>query len=183
MWLAISATLVAGMQVGFLFLEAGFVRSKNSVNVALKNIADFALAVLAFCFVGAAIMFASNSSGVIGFDWSLVGYDDDGGIVLFLLFQAFFCGTAATIVSGAVAERTRFSAYIILTLPLTALLYPLVGHWVWASGLPGGEAQGWLEALGFIDFAGSTVVHATGGAAALAIPMQRAVRQHWQSCW
>ncbi|WP_432201269.1 methyl-accepting chemotaxis protein [Erythrobacter sp. W53] len=178
MWLAIAATLVAGMQVGFLFLEAGFVRSKNSINVALKNIADFALAVIAFCFVGAAIMFASDTNGIVGFDWSLAGYDDDGSVVLFLLLQAFFCGTAATIVSGAIAERMHFSAYVILTLPLTALLYPIIGHWAWASSLPGGAGQGWLEARGFIDFAGSSVVHATGGAAALAILLIIGPRTH-----
>ena len=169
MWLAIAATLVAGMQIGFLFLEAGFVRSKNSINVAMKNIADFVLAVIAFCFFGAAIMFASDSGGVFGFDSSLIGYGDDGAIVLFLLFQAFFCGTAATIVSGAIAERSHFSSYIVMTLPLTAVIYPIVGHWAWGSALPGGSGAGWLETRGFIDFAGSTVVHATGGAAALAI--------------
>jgi len=167
-WLAIAATLVAGMQIGFLFLEAGFVRSKNSINVALKNIADFGLAVLAFCFFGAAIMFA-QSSGVLGFDASLIGYSERGDIILFLVFQSLFCGTAATIVSGAIAERTRFSSYIILTLPLTALIYPVIGHWAWASGMPGGSGEGWLEAMGFIDFAGSTIVHLTGGVAALAI--------------
>ena len=169
LWLAIAATLVAGMQIGFLFLEAGFVRSKNSINVALKNVADFALALVAFAFFGAAIMFASGGS-FIGFEWSYAGYDDSGELVLFFLFQALFCGTAATIVSGAVAERTQFTSYLIVTLPLTAVFYPIVGHWAWASILPGGaNASGWLEALGFVDFAGSTVVHLTGGMAALAV--------------
>ncbi len=169
LWLAIAATLVAGMQIGFLFLEAGFVRSKNSINVALKNIADFALALVAFAFFGAAIMFSSGG-GFAGFELAYAGYDGGSELMLFFIFQALFCGTAATIVSGAVAERTQFTSYLIVTLPLTALIYPLVGHWSWASILPGGTNEaGWLEAMGFIDFAGSTVVHLTGGAAALAV--------------
>ncbi len=167
-WLALACVLVAGMQIGFLFLEAGFVRSKNSINVSMKNLADFVVAVLAFHIVGAAIMFGPGF-GLIGFDASLMGYSGSGSVTLFLLFQALFCGTAATIVSGAIAERLRFSAYVLLTLPLTALIYPIVGHWAWASLLPGGTGKGWLETLGFIDFAGSSVVHLAGGAAALAI--------------
>lgn len=160
--------LVAGMQIGFLFLEAGFVRSKNSINVSMKNLADFVIAVLSFHILGAAIMFGGGF-GAFGFDLGLMAYSGSGEIVLFLLFQALFCGTAATIVSGAIAERLKFSAYLILTIPLTMLIYPIIGHWAWAGLLPGGEGKGWLEALGFFDFAGSSVVHVTGGAAALAI--------------
>ena len=168
LWMAMACVLIAMMQIGFLFLEAGFVRSKNSINVSMKNLADFVTAILCFHILGAAIMFGGGF-GAIGFDVDLLAFSGSGEVTLFLLFQALFCGTAATIVSGAVAERLRFSAYICLTLPLTALIYPIVGHWVWASGLPGGSGQGWLEALGFFDFAGSSVVHLTGGAAALAI--------------
>ncbi len=167
-WLALACVLVVGMQIGFLFLEAGFVRSKNSINVSMKNLADFVVAVLVFHIFGAAIMFGGGF-GLIGFDAGLLGYSGEGSITLFLLFQALFCGTAATIVSGAVAERMRFSAYILMTLPLTALIYPLIGHWAWASYLPGGSGQGWLQQLGFIDFAGGSVVHLAGGAAALGI--------------
>ncbi|WP_394731251.1 methyl-accepting chemotaxis protein [Altererythrobacter sp. GH1-8] len=170
-WLAVAIVLVTGMQIGFLFLEAGLVRSKNSINVALKNIADLALALLAYSFFGAAIMFASGGS-LIGFDLTYVGYDDQSEVIMFLMLQALFCGTAATIVSGAVAERTQFTSYLILTLPLTALIYPIIGHWTWASLLPGGENRpGWLEAIGFIDHAGSSIVHMTGGVAALAVLM------------
>ncbi len=167
-WLGIACALVAGMQIGFLFLEAGFVRSKNSINVSMKNLADFAIAVLSFHVLGAAIMFGAGY-GVAGFDTSLIAFSGSGEVTLFLLFQALFCGTAATIVSGAVAERLKFNSYLLLTLPLTLLIYPMVGHWAWAGALPGGSGQGWLEALGFFDFAGSSVVHVTGGAAALAI--------------
>ncbi len=167
-WLALACVLVAGMQIGFLFLEAGFVRSKNSINVSMKNLADFVVAVLVFHIFGAAIMFGGGF-GLIGFDAGLLGYSGEGSVTLFLLFQALFCGTAATIVSGAVAERMRFSAYILLTIPLTALIYPMIGHWAWASYLPGGSGEGWLQQLGFIDFAGSSVVHLAGGAAALGI--------------
>lgn len=167
-WLGIAAILVVGMQIGFLFLEAGFVRSKNSINVSIKNVADFAIAVLAFHVIGAAIMFGEGI-GVAGFDPGLMVYSGSADVTLYLLFQAMFCGTAATIVSGAVAERIRFNAYLLLTLPLTVLVYPVVGHWTWAGLLPGGSGQGWLEALGYIDFAGSSVVHLTGGAASLAV--------------
>ena len=167
-WLGIACVLVASMQVGFLFLEAGFVRSKNSINVSMKNLADFVIAVLAFHILGAAILFGQGL-GFAGFDVGLMAYSGSGDVTLFLMFQALFCGTAATIVSGAVAERVRFNAYLILTLPLTALVYPIIGHWAWASQLPGGTARGWLEGLGYFDFAGSSVVHITGGAAALAI--------------
>ncbi|MEP6199870.1 MAG: hypothetical protein ABJ135_00140, partial [Marinomonas sp.] len=168
LWIAMACVLVAMMQIGFLFLEAGFVRSKNSINVSMKNLADFVTAILCFHILGAAIMFGGGF-GAIGFDADLLAFSGSGEVTLYLLFQPLFCGTAATIVSGAVAERLRFSAYIYLTLPLSVLIYPIVGHWAWASGLPGGTAQGWLEAWGFIDFAGASVVHLTGGAAALAI--------------
>ncbi|MEL7188317.1 MAG: methyl-accepting chemotaxis protein [Pseudomonadota bacterium] len=170
LWMALACVLVAAMQIGFLFLEAGFVRSKNSINVSMKNLADFVLAVLSFHILGAAIMFGGGL-GFVGFDTGLIAYSGSGEITLFLLFQALFCGTAATIVSGAVAERMRFTAYLILTLPLTMLVYPMVGHWAWGGLLPGAETQGWLERVGFFDFAGSSVVHLTGGAAALAILM------------
>ncbi|MDY7097764.1 MAG: methyl-accepting chemotaxis protein [Pseudomonadota bacterium] len=167
-WLGIACVLVAGMQIGFLFVEAGFVRSKNSINVSMKNLADFVIAVLSFHVVGAAIIFGPGI-GFAGFDPAFLAFSGTADVTLFLVFQALFCGTAATIVSGAVAERLRFNSYLILTLPLTALVYPIIGHWAWASGLPGGTGQGWLEAIGFFDFAGSSVVHLTGGAAALGI--------------
>ncbi len=168
LWIAIACVLVASMQIGFLFLEAGFVRSKNSINVSLKNIADFAVAVLIFNLLGAAIMFGPGS-GFVGFDPNLIGHTANSEVVLFLMLQALFCGTTATIVSGAVAERIRFFSYLALTLPLALIVYPIIGHWVWASSLPGGTAVGWLDGIGFMDAAGSSVVHLTGGAAALAI--------------
>ncbi|NJM51847.1 MAG: hypothetical protein HC843_14075 [Sphingomonadales bacterium] len=169
-WLCLSAILVAGMQIGFLFVEAGFVRSKNSINVAMKNVADFAVAVVAFALIGAAIMFGSSHFGLFGWSLSLASFGTDNPETLaMLLFQAMFCGTAATIISGAVAERIKFGAYLATTLFLVLLIYPVIGHWIWGSALLGQGSAGWLEKAGFTDFAGSSVVHITGGISALII--------------
>ncbi|MFC4293018.1 methyl-accepting chemotaxis protein [Sphingorhabdus arenilitoris] len=169
-WLCLSVILVAGMQIGFLFVEAGFVRSKNSINVAMKNVADFAVAVLAFVMFGAALMFGTSHSGLVGWSSGLIGFGtSDPADLAKLLFQAMFCGTAATIISGAVAERMRFSTYLAITLLLVLLVYPIIGHWIWGSAILGAGNAGWLESMGFIDFAGSAVVHITGGIAALII--------------
>ncbi|MFK7740611.1 MAG: ammonium transporter [Planctomycetota bacterium] len=167
LWLLIATALVLLMQGGFLCLEAGLTRTKNSINVAVKNLADFAVCILAFWGVGFGLMFGESASGWIGAsaflpDISAIGANQAS----FFVFQAVFCGTAVTILSGAVAERLRFSAYLLAALFISVAVYPVFGHWAW-GGVLGGQ-PGWLATLGFVDFAGSTVVHGVGGWAALA---------------
>lgn len=168
-WLIIAGILVAAMQIGFLFLEAGTVRSKNSINVAMKNLVDFVISTLCFAIIGFALMFGASRAGIIGWDERLaLLHFSDLPTETFFFFQVMFCGTASTIVSGAVAERMRFGAYMICTVLLASFIYPIAGHWAWGS-LLADTGQGWLEAIGFIDFAGSTVVHVIGGVAAFAM--------------
>lgn len=167
-WVLIAAFLVIFMNAGFGMLETGFCRQKNAVNILSKNLIVFALATLAFWFIGFSLMFGSGSGFVgwgnffLGGDPELYGLASDGGLTkdTFFLFQAAFAGTAATIVSGAVAERVKFTDFIIFSILLTGIAYPITGHWVWSG-------SGWLGGLGFHDFAGSTVVHSVGGWAAL----------------
>jgi Amt family ammonium transporter len=166
-WVLICAALVMTMQMGFLCLESGFVRGKNSINVAVKNTLDFCLACLCFWFVGFGFMFGDSLGGIIGSTGFLFGSSATGGETGFFLFQVVFCGTAATIVSGAVAERTRFVTYLGITFLLAFLVYPVFGHWAWGGSLED-SGKGWLANLGFIDFAGSTVVHSIGAWTALA---------------
>lgn len=166
-WLLISAALVFVMQAGFLCLESGQIRSKNSINVAAKNITDFMLSVAIFWCFGFALMFGESQNGWFGFSDFFFGEDQTPFQISFFVFQVMFCGTAATLLSGAVAERMRFSAYIFSTIILCTCIYPICGHWAWSS-IFSPDNQGWLERLGFVDFAGSTVVHALGGAVALA---------------
>ncbi len=161
LWVLVSAFLVFFMQAGFAMVEIGFTRAKNACNILTKNFLDFSIATLAFYFFGYAIMFGSGN-GFMGLKgWFMINPDNTSGLPLwvFWLFQVAFCGTAATIVSGGVAERMRFSAYLIYSFVISALIYPIIGHWAWGGG--------WLSSLGFTDFAGSTVVHAVGGVAAL----------------
>ncbi len=165
-WTMVAAALVFLMQGGFLLLEAGLVRSKNSINVAQKNIADFVVATCAFYLVGFALMFGPTVGGWIGVGGFAFNQRDDWDFTFFV-FQLVFCGTAATILSGAVAERMKFSGYLFATLIVSALVYPLYGHWAWGNLLIEDNAA-WLADLGFIDFAGSTVVHSIGGWIALA---------------
>jgi Amt family ammonium transporter len=160
LWVLFSATLVFLMQPGFMCLESGLTRSKNSINVAIKNLADFVISVGCFWIVGYGIMFHGGLSGTMP---ELEG----AWPATFFLFQAVFCGTATTIFSGAVAERMRFSSYAIVATLTAAFLYPLFGHWAW-GGLFEPANPGWLEARGFVDFAGSTVVHSIGGWVSLA---------------
>ena len=169
LWMLVCAALVMLMQIGFICLEDGQVRRKNSVNVAIKNIIDFALAAGIFWLFGFGFMFAGGfSQWHLASDYFLFSSTDLGLNTVFL-FQLMFAGTAATIVSGAVAERIRFSAYLILTCLVAIVVYPTFGQWVWGGALPiDGVATGWLSALGFVDFAGVSVVHATGGWVALA---------------
>jgi len=168
-WILICAALVLTMQIGFCMLEAGLVRQKNSINVAFKNLSDFIVAGLAYWAVGFGLMYGiGESTGIYGTSFFLKEHTD--GANAFFLFQMVFCSAAATIVGGALAERTRFTGYLIISALVAALFYPLVGHWVWGSAL-GMGTPGWLEQRGFIDFAGATVVHGTGGWMALAAIM------------
>jgi len=167
-WTLLAAFLVFFMQAGFALVEAGFTRAKNVVNICMKNLMDFAVGALAFWAVGFGLMFGLSTTGWFGtssFFLSDFLTDGDPWIYAFFMFQVVFAATAATIVSGAMAERTRFPAYLVYSAVLTALIYPIFGSWAWGSLFKG---NGWLEQLGFIDFAGSTVVHSIGGWAALA---------------
>lgn len=165
-WIATAAALVFFMQAGFALLEGGMSRAKNAVNVVMKNYLDVAIGSIIFWLVGYGLMFGSNPSGWIGQDHFLLGSNDAEGLdYTLLLFQTMFAATAATIASGAMAERTRFLAYLLSTVFIVGLIYPVYGSWVWGSLYDG---SGWLSELGFIDFAGSTVVHSVGGWVALA---------------
>ncbi|MBL4583716.1 MAG: ammonium transporter [Pseudomonadales bacterium] len=166
-WILIAALLVFFMQAGFLCLESGLVRSKNSINVAAKNISDFALSGTIFWICGFAIMFGDSVSGWFGSNGFFFGDNASPRSIAIFIFQMMFCGTAATLVSGAVAERMSYGGYIIITATISLLIYPVVGHWAW-GGILVGHAVGWLELIGFVDFAGSTVVHSVGGWVALA---------------
>lgn len=159
--------LVFMMQAGFLCLESGLVRSKNSINVAAKNISDFVVSSSLYWLCGFGLMFGDSQWGLFGWSDFAFGDQADAKLIAIFLFQTMFCGTAATLVSGAVAERMSYAGYIIVTITIALFIYPFVGHWAWA-GILDGHAQGWLEKLGFIDFAGSTVVHSVGGWVALA---------------
>ena len=162
LWLVTAAGLVFLMQAGFLCLEAGLTRTKNSINVAIKNMADFGISALVFWVLGFGLMFGATWHGWIG--GSLFASDfpatDGGWTAAFFLYQLTFCGATVTIVSGAVAERIKFTGYLMMALTV-ALVYPVFGHWAWAGGLL--DQGGWLGEIGFIDFAGSTVVHGVGG--------------------
>ena len=167
-WTIIAACLVFFMQAGFALVETGFTRAKNAVNIIMKNVMDVSAGGLAFFLVGFGLMFGSSAGGWIGTDGFLLGEIGDYSTewsYTFFFFQAVFAATAATIVSGAVAERTAFNSYLIFSVLITAFIYPVFGSWAWGSLFNG---SGWLEGLGFIDFAGSTVVHSVGGWAALA---------------
>ena len=170
-WTLVAAILVFLMQAGFALVETGFTRAKNAANIMMKNLMDFAVGSLAFYVLGAALMFgASKAAGWFG--WGGLGMpslmDGEGSWNwTFLFFQTMFAATAATIVSGAVAERIEFKSYLIYSALVSAVVYPISGHWMWGS-LAGEASQGWLEALGLHDSAGSTVVHSVGGWIALA---------------
>ncbi len=167
LWVTMAAGLVFFMQVGFLCLESGLVRSKNSINVAAKNITDFTISCSIFGLVGFGLMFGASQWGLFGTTNFFVSDGLTAETITFFMFQMMFCGTAATLVSGAVAERMHYFGYMLTTILITLLIYPIVGHWIW-GGVLSGEASGWLEKLGFVDFAGSTVVHSVGGWVALA---------------
>ncbi|MDF2595007.1 MAG: ammonium transporter [Clostridia bacterium] len=163
MWTLIAAILVFIMHAGFALVEVGFTQSKNAVNIIMKNFVTIAIGVLAFYFVGYGVMYGTDLGSFIGSDGFMLlnAPETVSGISfeVYFLFQAIFCATCATIVSGAMAERTKFYAYIIFCIVATTIIYPLIGHWIWGGGF--------LSQMGFKDFAGGTAVHAIGGVAAL----------------
>ncbi|MBQ7072962.1 MAG: ammonium transporter [Bacteroidales bacterium] len=160
-WMLLAAMLVFWMQPGFALCEAGFTQGKNTVNILMKNFVDFMLGSLLFFFVGFGCMFGSDGAGFIGApNWGdLSFYKGNLPVEGFLIFQTVFCATSATIVSGAMAERTKFSMYMIYSAFISLIIYPVEGHWTWGGG--------WLAELGFHDFAGSAIVHSVGGVLAL----------------
>lgn len=167
-WTLVAAFLVFFMQAGFAMVETGLTRAKNAANIMMKNLMDYVLGSLAFFLIGFGLMFGSNPTGFIGTNGFLISdfaKEKDLWVFAFWMFQVVFAATSATIVSGAMAERTKFIAYLIYSFVISAVIYPIFGSWCW-GGLYHGK--GWLEKLGFIDFAGSTVVHSIGGWAALA---------------
>jgi Amt family ammonium transporter len=166
-WTLVAAFLVFFMQAGFAMVEAGLTRCKNTVNILMKNLMDFSVGSIAFWAIGFGIMFGVTNGffGTDGFFFSDFAKDGDTWVFAFWMFQVVFAATAATIVSGAMAERTKFVGYLIYSAVVSAIIYPVFGSWAWGSLFHG---SGWLEGLGFIDFAGSSVVHSVGGWAALA---------------
>jgi Amt family ammonium transporter len=165
-WTAVAAFMVFFMQAGFALVESGFTRAKNAVNIVMKNLMDFSVGSLSFFLVGFGLMFG-KTNGLFGVtDFALTGTEaGNSWDYTFLIFQTVFAATAATIVSGAMAERTKFIGYLAYSVVITMVIYPVFGSWAWGGLFKGG---GWLEGLGFLDFAGSTVVHSVGGWLALA---------------
>ena len=163
-WTLVAAFLVFFMQAGFAMVEIGLTRAKNASNILMKNLMDFVMGSLVFFFFGFAFMFGDDVAGFLGFSkffLSNASTSSPAGLweFTFWLFQCVFAATAATIVSGAMAERTKFISYLIYSAVISAVIYPISGHWIWGGG--------WLSKLGFIDFAGSTVVHSVGGWSAM----------------
>jgi len=167
MWTMVGAFLVYFMQAGFAMVESGFTRAKNAGNIIMKNMMDFVLGSLFFYIIGFAVMFGLDKGGIIGTSgfFNPTSLADANGmfhglpIGVFMIFHTVFCATSATIVSGAMAERTNFLAYLIYSAAISVFIYPITGHWIWSDG--------WLSEMGFHDFAGSTAVHMVGGICAL----------------
>ncbi|MDF2614149.1 MAG: ammonium transporter [Clostridia bacterium] len=165
-WVLLGTALVFFMQAGFAMVETGFTRAKNAGNIIMKNLMDFVVGSLIFYILGFSLMFGDSIGGFIGLP-ALLSQGEFSALKewmaldlnTFIIWQTVFCATAATIVSGAMAERTKFSAYLVYSFCISAVIYPVVGHWIWGGG--------WLAGLGFHDFAGSTVVHSVGGWSAL----------------
>lgn len=163
-WLLIAAFLVFFMQAGFAMVEAGFTRAKNATNIMMKNLMDFSAGSVAFFVVGFGLMFGADFGGFVGTSDFFVQSGDPATPagqwqLAWWMFQAVFAATAATIASGAMAGRTKFASYLVYSVLITAFIYPIVGHWIWGGG--------WLQDMGMIDFAGSTVVHSVGAWAGL----------------
>ncbi|TGK18737.1 ammonium transporter [Leptospira fluminis] len=169
LWVIVCSGIVLLMQAGFLVLESGLTRAKNSINVAIKNVADFGIATLLFYCFGFGLMFGQSFEGLLGTTMFFPVFSkEEAWPAAFFLFQLVFCGTSATIVSGAVAERLKFQSYLLVTVLVSGFIYPVAGHWSWGGNLSL-EPVGWLKGLGFHDFAGSTIVHSVGGWVSLAL--------------
>ena len=168
-WMLLAAMLVFWMQPGFALCEAGFTRGKNTANILMKNFVDFMFGSLLFFFLGFGFMFGSEGAGFIGApNWGdLSFYSSDLPVEGFLIFETVFCATSATIVSGAMAERTKFSMYLVYSAVISLFIYPIEGHWTWGGGwLCSDAADGFMmSTFGdvFHDFAGSAIVHSVGG--------------------
>jgi ammonium transporter, Amt family len=163
MWLLIAGFMVMFMQPGFAMVEAGFTRSKNTANILMKNLMDFSIGSLLYWFIGFTLMYGESLGGFVGMPdlfFMSDGYGDNYSDYADLFFQTVFAATAATIVSGAMAERTEFKSYLIFSIVITVFIYPISGHWTWGGG--------WLSQLGFHDFAGSSIVHSVGAWVGLA---------------
>ncbi len=161
LWVMIAAFMVFIMQAGFGMLEAGLIRTKSTCNILMNNFLDFCMASMGFFIFGYAIMFGAGNAFIGLKGWFLINAYSNGHLPLYAewFFHVVFCGAAATIVAGGISERMKFKAYLMYSFLISATVYPMVGHWIWGGG--------WLAQLGFGDFAGSTVVHAVGGSAAL----------------
>ena len=172
-WMLLAAMLVFWMQPGFALCEAGFTRSKNTANILMKNFVDFMFGSLLFFFLGFGFMFGNDGAGFIGMpNWGdLSFYKGDLPVEGFLIFETVFCATSATIVSGAMAERTKFSMYLVYSAVISLLIYPIEGHWTWGGGWLCNDAADsfMMSTFGdvFHDFAGSAIVHSVGGVLAL----------------
>ena len=167
-WTCVAAFLVFFMQAGFALVETGFTRAKNAVNILMKNLMDFSVGSLAFFLVGFGLMFGASNGWFGTTLFGLSGVEQGGDWTwTFLIFQTVFAATAATIVSGAMAERTKFASYLLYSVVISLIIYPVFGSWAWGNLLIGNNTS-WLADLGFHDFAGSTVVHSVGGWLALA---------------
>ena len=166
-WVVGCAGLVLLMQPGFMCLESGLTRSKNSINVAIKNLVDLGISICFFWCFGYALMFGADQMGLIGSSGFFISLETDPKLAAFFLFQMMFCGTSTTIVSGALAERLKFKGYLAIAMVISGLIYPIFGHWAW-NGASTEKLHGWLAQLGFVDYAGSTVVHSVGGWVSLA---------------
>ena len=152
-WTLVGAALVFFMQAGFAMVETGLTRAKNAGNIVMKNLMDFCIGTPIYWFIGFGIMFGGTGALIGGLDLFSMKSTD----YTTMIFQTVFCATSATIVSGAMAERTKFSSYCIYSALISLFVYPISGHWIWGGG--------WLAQLGFHDFAGSTAVHMVGGVA------------------
>ncbi|HPS82539.1 MAG TPA: ammonium transporter, partial [Candidatus Limiplasma sp.] len=163
-WVLLGTVLVFFMQAGFAMVETGFTRAKNAGNIIMKNLMDFAIGSIAYWFIGFSLMFGKDNGGLIGsisllINGDLLSIPANLTKFTFVMFQTVFAATSATIVSGAMAERTKFISYCLYSAVISLFIYPISGHWIWGGG--------WLANLGFHDFAGSTAVHMVGGIAAL----------------
>ncbi len=172
LWTLLAACLVFWMQAGFAFVESGFTRAKSAAHIMMKNMLDMSLGALGYWALGFGLMFGASTAIYVGGDHFFLSPDngtaDGQWEYTFWMFQVVFAATAATIVSGAMAERTKFRGYLIYSVVISALIYPVFGHWAWGTLLLSDQSGAWLANMGFLDFAGSTVVHSVGAWAALA---------------